>query len=88
MSSENKFLPGVRGVGAHTQSGMIHSLLSPYPNDIPVLITEFLDLNRIPKTTVTDKLFNIVQTMNLLQCYLAVILFYYFLNILIDINDE
>ena len=65
--SQNKFLPGVRGVGSHTQSGMIHSLLSPYPNDIPVLFTDFLDLNRIPKTTVTDRLFNIAQTMNLLE---------------------
>lgn len=65
--SQNKFLPGIRGVGSHTQSGMIHSLLSPYPNDIPVLITEFLDLNRIPKTTITDRLFNIAQTMNLLE---------------------
>ena len=60
--SQNKFLPGVRGVGPHTQSGMLHSILSPYPNDIPVLFTDFLDLNRIPKTTITDKLFNVVQT--------------------------
>ena len=27
--SDNQFLPGVRGLGAHTQSGMIHSILSP-----------------------------------------------------------
>jgi hypothetical protein len=65
--SQNKFLPGVRGVGPHTQSGMLHSILSPYPNDIPVLFTDFLDLNRIPKTTVTDTLFNIAQTLNLLE---------------------
>ncbi len=67
MSSENKFLPGVRGVGPHTQSGMLHSILSPYPADFPVLFTDFLDLNRIPKTTVTDTLFNIAQTLNLLE---------------------
>ena len=65
--SQNKFLPGVRGVGSHTQSGMLHSILSPYPNEFPVVFTDFLDLNGIPKTTITDKLFNIVQTMNLLQ---------------------
>ena len=41
MSSENKFLPGVRGVGAHTQSGMLHSILSPYPADIPHPIYRF-----------------------------------------------
>ena len=62
--STNKFLPGVRGVGSHTQSGMLHSILSPYPAEFQVLFTDFLDLNRIPKTTVTDKLFNMAQILN------------------------
>ena len=62
--SGNIFTPGKKGVGSHTESGMIHSLLSPYPNEIPSLFTDFLDLNRIPKTTVTDQLFNTAQKFN------------------------
>ncbi len=61
---QNKFLPGVRGVGSHTQSGMLHSILSPYPAEFQVLFTDFLDLNRIPKATITDTLFNIAQQLN------------------------
>ncbi len=63
----NKFLPGVRGVGAHTQSGMLHSILSPFPDEYQVLFTDFLDLNRIPKATITDTLFNIAQKLNFFE---------------------
>jgi hypothetical protein len=62
--SGNAFLPGKRGVGSNAEAGMVHSVLSPYPNDIPILFTDFLDLNRIPKATITDKLFNIAQKLN------------------------
>ena len=60
----NKFLPGCRSLTSHTESGMIHSILSPFPNEFQVLFTDFLDLNRIPKATVTDKAFNIAQILN------------------------
>jgi hypothetical protein len=62
--SGSAFLPGKRGVGSNAEAGMVHSVLSPYPNDIPILFTDFLDLNRIPKATITDKLFNIAQKLN------------------------
>ena len=65
--ASNKFLPGVRGVGPHTQSGMLHSILSPFPDEYQVLFTDFLDLNRIPKATITDKLFNIAQKLNFFE---------------------
>ncbi len=54
-----------RALTEHIFGGMILSLLSPYAND-PRLHTHFLDLNRIPKTTITDTQFNIVQQLNLL----------------------
>ena len=62
--SDNQFLPGVRGLGAHTQSGMIHSILSPYPNKYNILYTNFLNLNKIPKATITDIEMNLTGVLN------------------------
>ena len=64
--SFNKYLDGQRNLGVNTQSGMIKSVLSPFPAEFPVPFTDFLDLNRIPKTTITETLFNITQTLNIL----------------------
>ncbi len=63
----NKTIPRLRGLGYHTHSGMTQSLLSPFPNEFNVLYTNFLDLNKIPKATVTDTVFNIAQKLNFLQ---------------------
>lgn len=60
----NKFLPGRRGLGPNTMSGMIHSILSPFPNEYNVLYTNFLNLNKIPKTTITDTEMNLTQVIN------------------------
>ena len=62
--SMNKDLPGVRGVGAHVQAGMMHSLLSPYPAVYTELFTNFINLNRIPKATITDIEMNLTQVLN------------------------
>ncbi len=50
----NKFLPGKRGLSAHISGGAIESLLSPYPNEYNILFTNFVNLNHIPKATITD----------------------------------
>ena len=64
MTTQFKILEP-RSLTEHIFGGMIISLLSPYASD-PRLHTHFLDLNRIPKATITDTEFNIVQQLNLL----------------------
>ena len=62
--SINKDLPGVRGVGSNVHAGMMHSLLSPYPTIYTQLFTNFINLNRIPKATITDIEMNLTQVLN------------------------
>lgn len=57
-------IDGINSIGGNFQGGMVHSVLSNYPTQLPVLWTDFLSLSKIPKATVTDTEFNLVQALN------------------------
>ena len=78
--SGNAFLTGKRGVGSNVEAGMVQSVLSPYPNEIPILFTDFLDLNRIPKTTINDKRFSIAQILNFFKYPLSILIPFFSIN--------
>ena len=62
--SINKALPGARGLTAHIKGGAIHSVKSPFPADIPILFTDFEDLEDKVKTSLTSQSLETAQKFN------------------------